>query len=426
MLTFIHAADFHLDSPLRGLARYEGAPVDEIRESSRRALGNLVDYILDNNIPLLLIAGDLYDADCPDFQTLLHFSLQMDRLKDAGTRVALIRGNHDAGNTMTRSLKLPDNVKVFRSAQAHTWRLDDLGVAVHAQSYKQAEILDNLVRSYPDPVPGLFNIGLLHTSLSGRPGHSRYAPCDTRDLLVRGYDYWALGHVHRHEIVRENPYVIFPGCIQGRHVREGGPRGCMRVDVDDMGTVNLERIILDVFRWKILEIDITGLDTFDQVLDRTGLELESVFRAESEGRSMAVRVLLKGVGGAHEDLIMDRDGFEASVQRTAADISRQKIWIEKITLNTFPALDFEELKKSRTPQGDLARFIHELKENPGGLEELGLNLDDLTARLAGSGVSLPDLKDPEVFKSCLEEVRGIIIPLLSRNLHPRDNKKGEP
>lgn len=422
MLTFIHAADFHLDSPLQGLARYEGAPVDEIRGASRRALGNLVDYILDNSIPLLLIAGDLYDADCPDFQTLLHFALQMDRLKHAGTRVALIRGNHDAGNNMTRSLKLPDNVKVFRSAQAQTWRLEDLGVAVHGQSYKQAEVLDNLVTYYPDPVPGMFNIGLAHTSLSGRPGHSGYAPCDTRDLLVRGYDYWALGHVHKHEIVHKDPYVIFSGCIQGRHIREGGPRGCMRVDVDEAGTVSVERVILDVFRWKILEVDITGLDTFHQVLDRTGLEMERVFRAESEGRPMAVRLLLKGVGGAHEELTMDRDAFEAAVRRTAADISRQKIWIEKITFNTFPALDLEELKKSRTPQGDLARFLHELQEDPGGLDKLGLSLDDLAARLAGSGVSLPDLKDPEVFNSCLEEVRGLIIPLLSRNLHPRDNK----
>ncbi len=424
MLTFIHAADFHLDSPLRGLGRYEGAPVDEIRGAARRALGNLIDYILDNNIPLLLIAGDLYDADCPDFQTLLHFSLQMDRLKDAGTRVALIRGNHDAGNAMTRSLRLPDNVKIFRSAHAHTWRIDDLGVAVHGQSFEGAEVLDNLVPSYPLPIPGLFNIGLVHTSLSGRTGHSGYAPCETRDLLAKGYDYWALGHVHRHEIVNEDPYVIFSGCIQGRHVREGGPRGCIRVDVDNSGAVSVERIILDVFRWKILEIDITGLDTFHQVLDRTSIELESMFSVESGGRPMAVRVILKGTGAAHEELILDRDAFGASVRRAATDISRQKIWIEKIILSTSPAIDFEELKKSRTPQGDLARFIHELELNPQSFEDLEFNLDDLAAKLAGSGVSLPDLRDPSFFSACLEDVRGIIIPLLSKNLNTRDKQSG--
>ena len=415
MLTFIHAADFHLDSPLRGLGRYEGAPIDEIREAGRRALGDLIDYILENNIPLLLIAGDLYDADCPDFQTLLHFSLQMDRLRDAGTRVALIRGNHDAGNTMTRSLKLPDNVKTFRSAHPQTWRIDDLGVAVHGQSFGSAEVLDNLVPSYPDPVPGLFNIGLLHTSLSGRPGHRGYAPCELKHLLARGYDYWALGHVHRHEIVHEDPYVIFSGCIQGRHIREPGPRGCVRIDVDNRRSARMERIILDVFRWKTLEVDINGLDTFHQVVDRIAMALQETFSRESGGRPMGVRIVLKGAGAAHVELLRDQEAFRASVRRVGADISRAKIWVEKIVLNTSPAIDFEELKKSMTPQGDLARFIDELEKNSKSFEELGFNLDDLAAKLSGTGVNLPDLMDPSLRGSVLEEVRGILIPLLSKN-----------
>ncbi len=424
MLTFIHAADFHLDSPLRGLGRYEGAPVDEIREAGRRALGDLIDYILENNIPLLLIAGDLYDADCPDFQTLLHFSLQMDRLRDAGTRVALIRGNHDAGNTMTRSLKLPDNVKTFRSAHPHTWRIDDLGVAVHGQSFGSAEVLDNLVPSYPDPVPGFFNIGLLHTSLSGRPGHRGYAPCELKHLLARGYDYWALGHVHRHEIVNENPYVIFSGCIQGRHIRESGPRGCVRIDVDNRRSARMERIILDVFRWKTLEVDINGLDTFHQVVDRTAMALQETYTRESGGRPMGVRIVLKGAGGAHVELLRDQEAFRASVRRVGADISRAKIWVEKIVLNTSPAIDFEELKKSRTPQGDLARFIDELENNSKSFDELGFSLDDLAAKLSGTGVNLPDLRDPSLRGSLLEEVRRILIPLLSTNSCSRDEHPG--
>ncbi len=413
MFTFIHAADFHLDSPLRGLGRYEGAPVEEIRDACRRALGNLVDYILENNIPLLLIAGDLYDADCPDFQTLLHFALQMDRLRDAGTRVAIIRGNHDAGNAMTRSLKLPDNVKIFRSAHAHTWRIDDLEAAVHGQSFGSAEVLDNMVPAYPDPIPGLFNIGLLHTSLSGRPGHRGYAPCELKDLLAKGYDYWALGHVHTHETVHENPYVIFSGCIQGRHIREPGPKGCIRIDVDNSGAVRTEQIILDVFRWKAMSIDITGLDTFHQVMDKTALEIENLFSRESGGRPMAVRADFTGTGAAHDEILGDQEAFRASIRRVAADISRQKIWVEKIILNTSPAIDFEELKKSGTPQGDLAGYIDELENNPQSFDDLGFNLDDLAARLSGTGVSLPDLQDYAERNRALENVRGIIIPYLS-------------
>lgn len=416
MFTFIHAADVHLDSPLHGLGRYEGAPVDEIREAGRRALAGLIDYILENNIPLLLIAGDLYDADCPDFQTLLHFSLQMDRLRQSGTRVALIRGNHDAGNTMTRSLRLPDNVRTFASANAHSWRIEDIGAAVHGQSFGSPEVLENLVPAYPDPVPGLFNIGLLHTSISGRPGHKGYAPCELNHLLAKGYDYWALGHVHRYEVVHENPYVVFSGCIQGRHIKEPGPRGCIRVDVDNSGAVSVQRIILDVFRWQTLEIDITGLDTFSRVMDQARVDLEEMFARESEGRYMGVRLILTGVGPAHDELVKDQEFLRASIHRAAADVSGHKIWLEKIILDTLPAIDFEKLKQSRTPQGDLARFIDELENDPQCFEKLGFTVDDLSAKLTGTGVNLPDLNNPEIRRAVLADARRIIIPILSKTV----------
>ncbi|MFN2342325.1 MAG: exonuclease SbcCD subunit D [Desulfonatronovibrio sp.] len=413
MLTFIHAADFHIDSPLRGLARYEGAPVDEIRQASRRALTNLVDYIVDNKIPLLLIAGDLYDADCPDFQTLLHVTTQMDRLKDAGTSVALIFGNHDAGNSMTRSLKLPDNVKIFPSNHADTWIIDNLGIAVHGQSFSSAEVLDNLVRSYPEPVPQLFNIGLIHTSLSGKEGQSGYAPCNIDDLLIKKYDYWALGHMHRHEIINNNPYVIFSGCIQGRHIREPGPKGCMRVEVDNAGQVRVERIILDVFRWKIMEVDITGLGTFHQVMDRISLDMETLFSKESQGKAMGIRVELKGAGPAHDHLVQNREELHAAVCRAGTDISRQKIWIEKININTSPAVDLDELKKSKSPQGDLIRFIDDLETNPDFFQDLNFSIDDLAAKLAGTGINLPDFNNSDTLHEYLIKIRNIIIPHLS-------------
>ena len=152
MPSFVHAADIHLDSPLRGLLPYDGAPsVDEIRGATRQALDNLVNFIILEQVPLLLIAGDLYDGDWQDFNTGLYFAGQMRRLGDAGVRVAIVRGNHDAANAMTKSLPLPDNVKVFKSRKPETWILEDLGIAIHGQSYSTPEIMDNLAVSYPDP-----------------------------------------------------------------------------------------------------------------------------------------------------------------------------------------------------------------------------------------------------------------------------------
>src|SRR4051794_31829790 len=111
--TFVHAADIHLDSPLRGLERYEGAPVEHLRSATRRAFERLVQFCLDDAVAFLLLAGDLYDGDWPDYNTGLFFAKQMARLREAGIPVYIVRGNHDAANVITSSLRLPDNVHTF-------------------------------------------------------------------------------------------------------------------------------------------------------------------------------------------------------------------------------------------------------------------------------------------------------------------------
>jgi DNA repair exonuclease SbcCD nuclease subunit len=82
----VHAADLHLDSPLRGLERYEGAPVERIRGATRRALENLVDLCLEQGARLLLLAGDLYDGDWKDYSTGLFLAKQMSRGNLVGLR----------------------------------------------------------------------------------------------------------------------------------------------------------------------------------------------------------------------------------------------------------------------------------------------------------------------------------------------------
>jgi len=197
MITFLHAADIHLDSPLRGLERYPGVAVDEIRAATRRALENLVSLAIEREIGFVVIAGDIYDGDWKDHNTGLFFVAQMSRLRTAGIPVIMIAGNHDAANKMTRSLNLPSNVQMLSSRHAETAihpRLEELGVAVHGRSFAHAAETDNLAREYPSKRAGMFNIGILHTALDGADEHARYAPCSLTDLQQKDYDYWALGH----------------------------------------------------------------------------------------------------------------------------------------------------------------------------------------------------------------------------------------
>lgn len=389
MLAFVHAADIHLDSPLKGLFRYEGAPdVDEIRGATRQALDNLVGLVLSEKAPLLIIAGDLYDGDWQDFNTGLYFSKQMQRLGKAGVRVAVVRGNHDAANTMTNSLIMPDNVKIFGTRKPETWELDDLGVAVHGQSYGTREEIRNLAVAYPHPIAGMLNIGVLHCLISGAKGHLPYAPCTLDDLAAKGYDYWALGHVHEFGVLREQPLIVYSGCSQGRHIKEGGQKGCVLVEAQN-GALKTEFVPLDVFRWTKVVVDAGGANSIEQVAALFGEALEKQM-ADQDGRPCCVRVALQGRCPIHGRLSVDPEALSANIRAVATDVSRGSAWIEKVELNTSPDVDIEELVQSDTAQGELLRYLNALSSNQQAYQDLGVDLTPLKSKLSGSGVVVPE------------------------------------
>ena len=159
MFKFIHAADIHLDSPLRGLAGYEGPAVELIRTATRLAFDNLINEAIDQKVGFVVIAGDLYDGDWRDYQTGLFFVRQMGRLAKADIPAFVLHGNHDAESQITKRLTLPAGVNVFPSRKPETFTIEELDVALHGQSFRQRNITDNLVPAYPEPVDGAFNIG---------------------------------------------------------------------------------------------------------------------------------------------------------------------------------------------------------------------------------------------------------------------------
>jgi DNA repair protein SbcD/Mre11 len=408
MPLFIHAADIHLDSPLRGLLQDEAAPdVEEIRGATRQALDNLINFVLSEKAPLLIIAGDLYDGDWQDFVTGLYFAKQMQRLAQAGVRVAVVRGNHDAANKMTKTLIMPENVKIFKARKPETWILNDLGLAVHGQSYASADVTENLSLAYPDPVPGMINIGVLHCLIAGSSGHMAYAPCTLDQLAAKGYDYWALGHVHKYAVLREQPFIIYPGCSQGRHIIETGEKGCVAVGSEN-GVLVPEFVPLDVLRWVRVTVDIDGAENIEKVAaifgEVFGLEIVNV-----EGRICCARVILNGRGPVHGRLHTDFETLSANIRAMAAQVSGNRAWIEKIQLNTKPGLDVEALAQSDTPQGELLRYMGEISAHTKIYDDLGIDFSQLNAKLAGTGVSVPDGVDHKT----LESARDILLTLLS-------------
>ena len=327
--TFLHAADIHLDSPLLGLARYEGAPVERFRDATRAALRKLVDVALDEEPRFLVIAGDLYDGPWRGFDTGLFFAAEMARLRQAGIRVFLAHGNHDAESRLTKRLALPDNVHVFAAKRPETRLLEDEGVALHGQSFARQHVEDNLACRYPEPEPGFLNIGVLHTALEGSAEHASYAPCTAAELADKGYGYWALGHVHAAATVRRDPWVVWCGNLQGRHARETGPKGCLRVTVEDGRVMAVEPVCCDAARWAVVPLGLDGVSALADVPFRAEAALKQAV-LEAEDRPLAVRLRLLGETGAAPELMAAVPRLEAEIRALAMSLGHELCWIEKI------------------------------------------------------------------------------------------------
>ena len=407
MLTFLHAADIHLDSPLRGLSHYEGAPpIEDIRGATRQALDNLVNLALEEKVNFVLVAGDIYDGDWQDFNTGLYFANQMRNLGEAGIRVAVIRGNHDAANTMTKTLIMPENVKIFSARRPETWLFEDMGVAIHGQSYANRDIYENLAVTYPDPVPDMINIGILHCLISGAEGHLPYAPCTLDELAAKGYDYWALGHVHKYGVLREQPHIVYSGCTQGRHVREPDDKGCVLVEVEE-SDIRLEFAPLNVLRWTEVKANVGNAQNIEQAAMAFG-EALSREMSDLNGINACVRAVLTGRSPAHGRLSLDPEAVAANIRAVASEVSRGKVWIEKVQLQTRPTIDFDSIAESDTPQGELLRYLKEIAENPQAIEELGLDLTPLKSKLSGSGVEFKENEINDLFS----DVGDILLTML--------------
>lgn len=354
-MKFIHTADLHLDSPLRGLSSYADAPAERLRTATRDAFQNLVTQAIDEQVDFMVVAGDVYDGDWKDFNTGLFFVRQMGRLRHAGIPVYLLYGNHDADSEMTRGLELPDNVHVFSSRKAETFRIEQKKVALHGRSFKVAATTDNLLPSYPEPVAGWLNIGVLHTALEGNAEHAKYAPCSVAELQAKGYQYWALGHVHEHWMLRGDVTIAYSGNLQGRHIRELGARGALLVTAEEGEITEVDRLEVDVLRWHALEVDISTVGDRRGAIRAAGLGLERTLDSTPSHLPLAVRVLFQGRSAAHAELVADEGQLRQEVIAQAVALDADRLWIEKVRVAS-EDLDTHQMSSTDDAEGALAEL----------------------------------------------------------------------
>lgn len=399
-MKMVHAADIHLDSALRGLDRIGEHKADQVRRATRRALEQLVDLVRREDADLLVIAGDLYDGDWNDYSTGQFFVRQMQVLSELGVPVVIVSGNHDAASQITRSLRLPPHVHMLGTDEPESVFFDDLGVVVHGQSYPRRDVQDNLAAAYPRREPGLVNVGVLHTSAAGYDGHKAYAPCSKADLEGLQYDYVALGHVHqRQPVVTGDHPAWFSGNLQGRHIREAGPKGALVVDLDVDRPAEVNFRSLDHVRWERLVVDATGKSSSDEVLDALEDQARSA-RVAADGRTLIARFTLTGTTSA-ASRFQDEEWARAELDTIAEGVD---VIVEKLEVRLdAPALLNPESDEVRSTVAGIAR---ELADDSGVLQEIPLDLERRIREVARGDdngvVTGVDLTDPETLRRALD------------------------
>jgi DNA repair exonuclease SbcCD nuclease subunit len=416
MFRFLHAADIHLDSPLVGLDRYESAPVDTIRGATRRALENLVHLAIEEEVAFVILAGDIYDGDWKDYRTGLFFVEQMAKLRDVRIPVFMASGNHDADSHITKRLRLPDNVHSFSTKKPSTHRVEEVGVAVHGQGFSSRAVIENISSAYPTADPGLFNVGVLHTSLDGRVGHNVYAPTSAHLLAQKGYGYWALGHVHRREIVSKEPWIVFPGNTQGRHAREVGPKGCTLVTVENGVVAGVEERTLDVFRWVVCRVDVAGVVTTDDLLDRVSRALASEAEG-TDGRPLAARVEVTGPAHCHNEIAAQSDRWTQEVRALAATLPAVDVWIEKVLFATTRTVDLAAFATRDDAIGSFLRELASATDSPDEKAALRDALAEVRSALPPEllvGTDAVDPHDPMLLDHLIAEAQDMVLARITR------------
>lgn len=371
-VTFLHSADLHLDSPFIGLREVDGEIGKALRDATLAAFDNLVGLALDRRVDFLLVAGDVYDGEDRSLRAQLRFRDGLDRLAKAGIRTYVVCGNHDPLDSWVSSIEFPPEVTLFGGNEVTSAVHEREGQAVariHGISYPTRTVPDSFGRNFQRTGSEPLQIGLFHCNAGGDLLHDPYAPRTVAELSDASLDYWALGHVHeRRFLSRASPMIAYPGNLQGRHIREPGPRGCLFVEAQGGDILRADFVELDVVRWEQRDVSIEGLDTIDGLLRRLNEACEEM-REGADHRHTVARLRLVGRGGLHSEARSNLEDLTRVLRESQADAA-QFVWVERLEGACRPPLDLEERAGSEDLLGELLRIAEEIADEPGALEEV--------------------------------------------------------
>ncbi|MEH7110327.1 metallophosphoesterase family protein [Bacillus sp. JJ1764] len=400
-ISFIHAADLHLDSPMIGLQHLPIQLFNRVKESTFTAFKKITEAAIKLEVDFVILAGDLFDGEDRSLRAQSRFRMEMLKLAEKEISVYVIHGNHDHLNGSWVHLDMPENVHIFKpevESKLHTTK-SGVTVRLYGFSYPTRHVYERKIDNYQKTEGADFHIGILHGNEGAGTEHDNYAPFLVKDLQEKDFDYWALGHIHKRTILSEMPPIIYPGNIQGRNKKETGAKGFYHISLTELEPT-ADFIESSDIVWETIEVDASSADSLQDILF---LCQSTINQCRKEGIGTFLDLTLKNI--LLED-VQEKRTMEAELFELLLDDEKDEhsfVWVVELTIQEKMEVDKEQLKKE-------ANFYSELFSTIEQLEEAGIGRNSLYDHHVGKKFLSPLSMEEQ--KELLKKAEKLLIDLL--------------
>ena len=384
---------------MRGFAALSDEWATRLQTAIPEAYDRVIEAALAREVDFVIIAGDMFDSSYPSYCDYLHFFEGLEKLDAAGIPTYLITGNHDPYTSWARNVgRLPKSAHMLgvgvptfelyeredeplcliggRSYYAQAWPVDEEVSA----GITRANAIGALSDAHPNAAEAPFAIGIIHTGLEI---DASKAATKEATLLEKDIDYWACGHLHRHLVrpIVDDPRIVFPGCVQGRDIKESGERGCYLVELEEGVSPRIEFIPTASVAFHALDIDVSSCQTLPDVERTVKVEL---FRENGHDfcSEMVARVNLVGETPLHGYL--RQADVTANIRKHINDTC-PGFFCDAIVDGTHFAYGQADGEQTVPPR--VSRVLSKADEQAGHESEL---IDYVQSTLVQRGVPVPD------------------------------------
>jgi exonuclease SbcD len=366
---FVHAADLHLDAPFAGVSADDARVGSALADATYAAFERVIDTCIGREAHFLVIAGDAYNSSHTSLTAQLRFRAGMERLAAVGIEAFIVHGNHDPASGYSARLEMPESVHVYSTDRVERFEVKRDGevvAAVYGRSFAKSAELENFAVGYARGASDPVAIGVLHANVGGNPDYDPYAPASLENLRAAQMDYWALGHIHKQEVLSRDPWIVYSGSPQGLNPKETGPHGCLVVEITAGGAVSVEHVETAPVAWTQFDCDASATQSVDQLAVLLGAACDDL--RQQAGRPAIARITLIGRTEVHADLA--RSGaLSALVEEVRREQAAREpwLWLDRVRNHTSAAIDLEAVRAGADFATELVRIADELAADPTAL-----------------------------------------------------------